>query len=427
MAASLPFETLLQIFSYHTGHLTPCACVCRQWQLAVEIFTFADLHINSADLEDFRQTIASPHSAGRYSNLRNVYFKVILPEYSVAARGCYENEDDCDSNNRVFTQAITSLFQILSSWPDYDEYKIFLKIYARSPSDWQAEPDWTTRTARRQRGYAFPEEDLLNRRYESSSLQLTGKIALPDVRCITSFEVPGCGDVRNIAMGAVSEMVAHLPQLHTINVRIGDKETKAAAMCDILRGYLSGTKWPRSLRHLYLGDAVIPPSYERCPLPSDRGPNSMCLELYQLTLKLESVDLSQIMISPALFWPVDTSIRTRLWPNLTRFSMSYEYALPKSELPYQFRSQLKRDLENLYLVAGRAAQYMPRLNSMDLDVSILRLARYYFRYEGTSGKATWTRFSKYQVSNKVQEAWDLAAKGHGHEHALICTEVNCLV
>lgn len=237
MAETLPLEILRYVFSYLDDHLAPYACVCRQWQVAAEQFIFAGLHINSADLEDFRQVALPPHSASRCFHMRRLYFKVVLPEYSVAARGHYENLNDRDSNSKVFTQAITSLFEILSSWPDADRHQISLQIYAESPSDWEAETDSNARRIRLQRCYAFPGQELLHRRYERSYLQLM-EVTLPNVECITSLEVLGYGKYRNIATGSVSEMVARLPRLDTINAELRDRGGRGTAASDRLDGKL---------------------------------------------------------------------------------------------------------------------------------------------------------------------------------------------
>lgn len=238
MAETLPLEILRYVFSYLDDHLAPYACVCRQWQVAAEQFIFAGLHINSADLEDFRQVALPPHhSASRCFHMRRLYFKVVLPEYSVAARGHYENLNDRDSNSKVFTQAITSLFEILSSWPDADRHQTSLQIYAESPSDWEAETDSNARRIRLQRCYAFPGQELLHRRYERSYLQLM-EVTLPNVECITSLEVLGYGKYRNIATGSVSEMVARLPRLDTINAELRDRGGRGTAASDRLDGKL---------------------------------------------------------------------------------------------------------------------------------------------------------------------------------------------
>ncbi|KAJ5177632.1 uncharacterized protein N7500_000331 [Penicillium coprophilum] len=442
MAGSLPLEILQQIFSYESDSLTQYACVCRQWQLAAETFTFAHLHINSADLESFRQILASSHSTGRYFRVRSLSFKVVLPAYSDRARGHYENKDDRDANNRVFTQAIISLFKILSSWPYHDRYQILLQIYARSPSDWQAEPDWIARRARQQRGYAFPEQDLLDRRYERSYLQLTGRVALADARCITSIEVKGSDAVRNIGPAAVCLIVAHLLRLETIIASLRDKERENTKICDTFGSDFSITGWRRSLRQLYLRYKVQAPYSQSLLVPFNPRPNPLCLVLHRLSQQLEIVDLSQIIIGPELFWPVDASNTNPFWPRLTKFTAScsyfptYGYAhLDKSikldenassvtsddsvALPHDQGNLLylqKNRLDEVFVAAGRAAHHMPRLISMEIDIGTLRVPAFdfCFSYDARLGTATWTTFSEFCVSNEVQQAWDLAAKSHGH-------------
>ncbi|CAI7589407.1 unnamed protein product [Penicillium viridicatum] len=439
MAGTLPIETLRYVFSYLEGHLAPYACVCRQWQVAAEQFTFADLHINSADLEDFRQIALSSHSASRCYHVRHLYFKVVLPEYSVAARGHYENRNDRDRNSKVFTQAITSLFEIMSSWPDGDRHQISLQIYAKSPSDWEAETDWNVRRIRLQRCYAFPNQELLHRRYERSYLQLT-EITLPNVECITSLKVLGYGRYRNIAPGSVSEMVSRLPRLDTINAELRDRERRGTAASDSLGDFPSAT-WPSSLRHLRLEYGAIPRYGTNFPPLANPPPKSMCLTLHRLTQQLKTVDLAQIMIDPEFFWPVNANGTTPYWPNLIKIGISYRYAAnvlygplqtlaqdssrisrDGSVVPHDDQQQilprrlLSKQLDKLYLAAGRAAQHMPKLDLMDLDISISNSSgsEHYFKYDATSGTATWTRSSDYRPPNEVQEAWDVAARGHGH-------------
>ncbi|OQE85838.1 hypothetical protein PENNAL_c0023G11829 [Penicillium nalgiovense] len=425
MAKSLPLETLQEIFSYQTGRLASCACVCRQWQLAAERFTFADLHISSADLEDFRQMFPVSNSAGRRFHLRSLHFKINLPKYGIAARGQYEDQYDRDTNSNVFTQAITSLFKILSSWPEYDRY-MSLQIYARSPSsDWQAEPDWTTRRARLERGRAFPEEELLQRRYQDSYLQLRGKIALRDVKCITSLDVMGCDNFRNIAPGAVSEMVVHLPRLQTVTATLRDKVRNGPEMgdSDSLGDFPRvAARWPSSLRHLRLRYDPSQRYGEDYSPHSTPGPNSRSLALQQIIQQLENVDLTETTIGPDLFWPVDANHTTPFWPNLIKLTIMYSSnsasrGQPPDLTDEQLQTPLKsKDLDELSLAAGRAAQHMPRLQSMEIDLSLpsVPTAHYYFIYIATLGKVTWAVTSQFYVSKKTQQVWDVAARRHGN-------------
>ncbi|KAJ5932539.1 hypothetical protein N7516_007028 [Penicillium verrucosum] len=420
MAETLPLEILRNIFDYVDVNLAPYACVCRQWQVAVEQFLFASLLIDSADLEDFRQIVLSSHSASRCFHMRRLYFKVILPEYSVAARGHYENRNDRDGNSKVFTQAITSLFEILSSWPDVHRHQLSLEICAESPSDWDAETSFDAQCTRLEEHYAYPRQELLHRRYERSYLQLT-EITLPNVECVTSLDILGYGQYRNILTGSVSEMVARLPRLDTINAELRDSGRRGAAASDNLDDSHSAT-WPSSLRHLRLKYEASQRYGMNFPPPANPH---LCLALHRLTQQLKTVELSQIMIDPELFWPANANDTTPSWPNLIKIDISYKrarnmrYGRLQTFAGEQHLSSGRpssKQLDELYLAAGRAAQYMPRLNSMNLDISISNSSgsQHYFKYDATSGTATWRRSSDYRPPNEVQEAWDIAARGHGH-------------
>jgi hypothetical protein len=466
MAGSLPLEILQEIFSYQPGHLASCACVCRQWQVAAERFTFADLHISSADLEDFQQIFPISNSAGRCFHLRSLHFKIIIPKYSIAARAKYEDQDDRDSNNNAFTQAITSLFEILSSWPEYDRY-MSLQIYARSPSDWQAEPDWNRRRARLRRGCLFPGKDLLQRRYQDSYLQLMRKIVLPGVKCITSLDVMGCEKFRNIAPGAVYAMVVRLPRLQTVTATLRDKARDGTGMGDSLDGksyerlpctfirqkYQKAltvridfprvaARWPSSLRHLRLRYEPTQRYGESYSPHSIPGPNSRSLALHQMTQRLESVDLTETTIGPDLFWPVDANNITPFWPNLVKLTITYSNNFhprddsldptddsldPTDEL---LRTALKsKELDELSIAAGCAAQNMPRLQSMEMDIMLpgIPIAQYYFIYIATPGKVRWETTSQFYVSKKAQQTWNVAASRHGSSlpSVEVCARFTC--
>lgn len=171
------------------------------------------------------------------------------------------------------------------------------------------------------------------------------------------------------------------------------------------------------------------------------APKSMCLALHRLSQQLKTVDLSQLMIDPEFFWPVNANGTTPSWPSLTKVNISCRYAGNLLYGPLQTFARdssrvsrhgsveprndqqqilsgrlLSKQLDELYLAAGHAAKYMPRLKSMALDISISNPleSHHYFGYDATSGKATWTMSSDYRPSNEVREAWDVAARAHGH-------------
>ena len=160
---------------------------------------------------------------------------------------------------------------------------------------------------------------------------------------------------------------------------------------------------------------------------SPPGPNSQSLALFQMTQQLESVDLSVTTIGPDLFWPVDANITTPFWPNLIKLIIQYSNNSASRDLSSeltneQLRTALKsKDLDELSLAAGRAAQHMPRLQSVEMDISLpsVPAAHYYFTYIAPLGKVAWAVTSQFYVSKKAQTAWDVAAKLHGNDLPLV--------
>lgn len=246
MARSLPLETLLHIFSFLKEDLVACASVCREWQVAAEKTTFGHLLANSENLEDLRRIVGHTSTPWRPCFVKKLDFKCILPAYSVKARARYENEDDRRSNDISFTQAITSLFDVLSSWSADYRCEIELVIYARSLSDFESEPDWNKRKIRSQRGIAFPEEDLLQARYRSSYLQLTEKAHISTANCVVGLRLLGI-HYRDVSPQSASEIVSRLPRLRTLSADLSDSGGKCLTTRDQLRNGTSSLFFPSFL------------------------------------------------------------------------------------------------------------------------------------------------------------------------------------
>lgn len=239
MARSLPLEALLHIFSFLTDDLVSCAVVCREWQVAAEKTTFSTLLANSSNLEDLRRIVGHTSTPWRPSFIRKLDFKCVLPAYGVQARSRFEDENDRSSNDKAFTQAVTSLFKVLSSWSDDDRCKIELVIYARSPGDVESEPDWAKRKIRMQKNQAFPDEDLLWARYGSSYLQLIDEAHLSTAKCVVGLQVRGSFPYRGFSPRSVSEIVCRLPRLQVLSANLSDNKRRNPTMRDHLRNGMS--------------------------------------------------------------------------------------------------------------------------------------------------------------------------------------------
>ncbi|KAJ5757708.1 uncharacterized protein N7511_006402 [Penicillium nucicola] len=464
MACSLPLEALLHIFSFLEDDLVACACVCQQWQVAVERTTFSTLLANSSNLEELRHIVGRTSTPWRPSFIKNLDFKCIIPDYGVEARGRLEDDHDRCSNNKAFTQAITSLFEILGSWSSDDHCAIELVIYARSPGDLESEPEWTKRKIRIQQNNAFPEEDLLWERYETSYLQLTEDTHLPIVNCIEKLQVRGLVAYRGLSPRALSDIVCCLPRLRALSVDLNDNYRRNPTMQNHLRSEFSQgiTNWPPSLTDLLLRYEGYPPWDQSFPAVKRSEPSAdpLSLALHRLTQQLETVDLAPIMIGPELFWPAATK-SIPYWPNLINIRVRFSAATPSGKWLFErdprwrdvspsrypapawfegeppsekrinpFRTMPNKELNELYIAAGRAAQQMPKLQNMTLWAEIMNFgdgleevieqaSDHWFQYTSSSAKATWICTSEFHVAPEVRQVWDAVAKSHRRSHLTI--------
>jgi hypothetical protein len=223
---TLPLEIIHHVFSFLSpeSSLAPYASVNKQWQMLVEKTTFSCLHLTPAQLPDLLRFVNA--SSRRRAYVRKIELLVILPGYSIPARGEVETADEQRRNDESFTRAIHSLFDILSFWPD--SCHLTLHVFARSPSDLNGEPDMTKRKKRllyKRRG-----NDLLDLRYHHSYLRLSAlEHTLQPVRAIVDLDVIGdisYSDYRRIAPAAVSGIISCLPRLRTVNGVLCDNERR---------------------------------------------------------------------------------------------------------------------------------------------------------------------------------------------------------
>lgn len=232
---TLPLEIIHHVFSFLSpeSSLAPYASVNKQWQMLVEKTTFSCLHLTPAQLPDLLHFVSA--SSRRRSYVRKIELLVILPGYSIPARGEVQTADEQRRNDESFTRAIHSLFDILSFWPD--SCHLTLRVFARSPGDLNGEPDMTKRKKRllyKRRG-----NDLLDLRYHHSYLRLSAlEHTLPPVRAIVDLDVIGdisYSDYRRIAPAAVSGIISCLPRLRTVNGVLCDNERRDMTVRQSLR------------------------------------------------------------------------------------------------------------------------------------------------------------------------------------------------
>ncbi|KAF4495405.1 hypothetical protein FAGAP_8471 [Fusarium agapanthi] len=134
---SLPPEirrmVLQAVISPSPSPTTPVlATVSREWQDFFERSTFKDLALTNGDLYAFASAIK--RNTTRLGYIRTLRLRINLMPYSNRLQGTAESATNITQNNRIFTQAIAVLLNVLSLWRgDYGGLE--LELDARSPSD----------------------------------------------------------------------------------------------------------------------------------------------------------------------------------------------------------------------------------------------------------------------------------------------------
>lgn len=197
------------------------ATISRKWQHAVERRTFQAVTLESKDLEYFAKIL----SASRVAFLSNLAYIVVLPSYSEEACGKIENWADRLANNEAFTQAIQDLFHILSSYQFSTARSIRLSLiepysktdpHRRDPAKLDAD-QWKLAFGKR--------EDIWEKRYEHSYLELIDPDPLPAVRCISALIVSSSYG-RKIAPHTAVTILSQLYNVETITWSLNDNERR---------------------------------------------------------------------------------------------------------------------------------------------------------------------------------------------------------
>ncbi|EON63416.1 hypothetical protein W97_02643 [Coniosporium apollinis CBS 100218] len=110
----LSLEILAIIVSYlNPSDFIEYVSVSRQWQFAIERYTFRSLRLKSDDYDFFTRVCSDSHRAAAIAELE---YDVILPAYSDEQCAKFESEKDEKANNEAFTNAIKRLFETLHLW-----------------------------------------------------------------------------------------------------------------------------------------------------------------------------------------------------------------------------------------------------------------------------------------------------------------------
>ncbi|KAF7131456.1 hypothetical protein CNMCM5793_004681 [Aspergillus hiratsukae] len=345
-----------------------------------------------------------------------------------------------------------NVLQILATWPaNHGGIKLF--IQAQSPSD-----PMRGDKQRIKRGRYTPEEDLLQRRFERSYLEVPEESlkSIPPVMAVTTLIIHGgMGYERLIRPSATAIIASRMPRLREVALSLKDNEKRDQELRKRNRdGYANSIHLlPSSVQRFdlkFYSEAPRNEAFQPVDLVEGKIEDLFSARLRDFSQQLTIFSLNHAVIGKELFWPVNDDGNTQFpyWPNLTIFRVSFRGTSPSGEWYFErdpnedvgdeveeaeetplpdylqpppedqreryFRSRASVKLiQEFYISAGKAAQRMPRLQIMNLKC-FFGLVSHEFAYEvkENAATATWTDSGGYAPEECVVQVWRDAALQH---------------
>ncbi|GIK07117.1 hypothetical protein Aspvir_002772 [Aspergillus viridinutans] len=455
----LPLEIVISYLDVATNSsLVPYATVSREWQACIEQRTFAKINLNDPQrLEEFRQIVACNKQKRIY--VQEIHLLIPIEPYDIKAHAYFETVAEHNRNNKIFVQTIQNILQILATWPE-NQRGIKLFIQAQSPSD-PIRGD----KQRLKRARYTPHEDLLDRRFERSYLQVSEEDLkrLPPVVAVTTLVIyGGMRFERLIRPSATAVIASKMPRLQIMAVNLKDNEKRDQELRkrdqdDFANSFHLMPPSVRRFNLVFYNEAPRNEAFQPINLVEGKIEDLFSAQLRAFSQQLTSLSLDSAVIGKELFWPVNDDGNPQLpyWPNLTILSLDYQPTSPSGEwyferdpnedlgfevdereetllpdylqpAPEDQRPRFLRSkasvklIQEFYISAGRAAQRMPRLQYMDLKCSPGLISHQFeYQVEEKGATATWTDLAGYAPEECVVQAWRDAAFEHtGMESSL---------
>lgn len=181
----------------------------------IERLTFAEICLQSTDLEAFQLTVHGP----RRNHLTKLEFVVVLPGYSDEARCKFEDAHDRHVNDGAFTAAFRKLFNIIHQWEPEETGSLSLvlqDVYSSSDHRFIRTSDKERDTSKAllevQRDENQKITDLWSFRFCYSYIRLQDNHGLPTVHAIRSFSMDS-ELTRPLADHTIAEILGGLPNI----------------------------------------------------------------------------------------------------------------------------------------------------------------------------------------------------------------------
>ncbi|KAK4186730.1 hypothetical protein QBC35DRAFT_386504 [Podospora australis] len=309
------------------------ASLSRAWQSVMEPDVFRELNIKHTELDDFA-AVFSTSQAHRRTLLRTLYFSIVLPTYTDEQCAVYETNQDRAANDKVASEAVSALFDVLSAWGGSESSDLTLLIRIHSPMDGRHRGLDKLRQDRHD-SIISRREDLFHRRYKYSYIRLTDTDKLPEIPCVSALFAQG-GD-RELHPSCQAALTAKLTSLKKVDWQYTEPGVYVPLQRQIREELV------QSLENLRVDPAVTSfhldvtshkyLHHQRLPnlaFPHEQDPLSSVLHHYIGSgEKLINVRYDGT-VDASLFWPYSSGEEApeQLWASVHHVSVDFDYRGP---------------------------------------------------------------------------------------------------
>ncbi|KXJ97236.1 hypothetical protein Micbo1qcDRAFT_199952 [Microdochium bolleyi] len=334
--------------------LSTLACVCSEWQAAVEAFTFARIHLNPARLDDFANIVVGRRAA----RIRAISLHVPLDPYSKHRNDEKELPEERKHTSATVVTPLERLFAILHDWPTPPvSHRVSFTLSVDSVSDMARDDKW---------GHVG-----LTHRARSSGLKLerVPMTLLPNT-VVQSIRCVG----RHLQPSSILAVGSRCLVLDTLDVELNhdsssDRDEQQRAL---FAGSLE-VRTPR-IRHLHLRRPQALPGSSTGPR---RQPWSAFYSgLRRFSQQCESLVFDDCVYALEFFAPFlrETAASDQdipHWADLRVLHARNSYLVRKPYLRVKHQAKALTAVHKLMLALGQAVKHMPSLEKARLSLCIM--------------------------------------------------------
>ncbi|KAJ5427214.1 hypothetical protein N7465_002284 [Penicillium sp. CMV-2018d] len=463
MTATLPLELLFQIATLlqtDGNSLVPCTCVCHSWQAAFEPLIYSNLAVYSDDkhkeegqrgisLQNFQKLISGDHAI-RKTYIRKLEYNILVP-YEVLdwiARKHRESPENYSTDNPIrkdndlaFQTAMVSLFQELQLWDQDSRLRLNLAIRGRRQG---LAPEPHTQHSEIAADYRWDYRDgriLSIPPYRARFLKDISD--LPSLPCIEKLSFLNGNQIWTGAMRTIIQRCTQIVELELDLEEFvrPDHLEYIQARREALSSLVDSI--PKSLRVLlYQGHDDAPWKPAMSPLnviPS--GVDSVSSNLRDLSIHLQQLKLVNTTIAYDFLCPLDEKGQPQPgslqlnWPYLEVLELEgIPPWLPSGEPTYHNTPEDQSEIDEienwedvicdveagwgwpelpieehfhrLLISLGYAAQRMPRLKNVKIEVESHRQFTFCLQNKADQIILKWECFYPYRPDSRMAKAWD---------------------